>query len=292
MTPPAPGARPDPVPTAHQRRLAALRAIAERGDLGAMERLARLLREANELDGAEQWLRRAAEHGSAAAMADLGLLLGTHGRIAEAVHWLEAADAAGCPGAGLQLGLLHLERGKIDDAERWLRPAAEAGSPEALCNMGVVANRRGSNDEAEQWYERAARAGNPTAMRTLGLYMARRGELDLAVELLTEAVRRGRTDAMAILGSLHLDHEDTAAGEYWLRRGAEAGDPDSMFHLALFLRGQDAAAFAGDLSEPGALRAAAAIATGRTPAQQEARQLLERAAALGHPQSLRLLHDI
>ncbi|MFI7001551.1 tetratricopeptide repeat protein [Nocardia sp. NPDC050175] len=284
--------RPDPAPTAHERRLDTLRALAERGDLGAMEQLAQLLRDANELTETEHWFRRAAERGSATAMADLGLLLGTHGRIAEAVRWLESAIAAGCAGADLQLGLLHLERGKLDEAERWLRPAAEAGSPEALCNMGVVANRRGSNDEAEEWYERAARAGNPTAMRTLGLYVARRGDLRRAVELLTEAVRRGRTDAMAILGSLHLDHGDTAAGEHWLRRGAEAGDPDSMFHLALFLREQDVYPLTGDLSEPGVLRAAAAIATGRTPAQQEARHLLERAAALGHPQSLKLLHDI
>ncbi|WP_069160622.1 tetratricopeptide repeat protein [Nocardia altamirensis] len=284
--------RPDPVPTAHERRLDTLRAIAERGDRGAMEQLGHLLRDGNELVEAEQWFRRAAERGSATAMADLGLLLGTHGRIAEAVRWLESAVAAGCAGADLQLGLLHLERGKIDDAERWLRPAAEAGSPDALCNMGVVANRRGSNEEAEEWYERAAAAGNPTAMRTLGLYVARRGEFGRAVELLTEAVRRGRTDAMAILGSLHLDHGDTAAGESWLRRGADAEDPDSMFHLALFLREQDTFPFTGDLTEPGVLRAAAAIATGRTPAQQEARHWLERAAALGHPQSLQLLHDL
>ncbi|PXX65013.1 hypothetical protein DFR70_10474 [Nocardia tenerifensis] len=284
--------RPDPAPTAHERRLATLRAIAERGDVGAMEQLAHLLRDANTLTEAEHWFRRAAERGSATAMADLGLLLGTHGRVAEAVRWLTAAIAAGCAGADLQLGLLQLERGNIDEAERWLRPAAEAGSPEALCNMGVVANRRGSNDEAEQWYERAADAGNPTAMRTLGLYVARRGEFERAVELLTEAVRRGRTDAMAILGSLHLDHDDTATGEYWLRRGVAADDPDSMFHLALFLRERETYPFTGDLSEPGVLRAAAAIATGRTPAQQEARQLLERAAALGHPQSLSLLHDL
>ncbi|MBF6545971.1 tetratricopeptide repeat protein [Nocardia brasiliensis] len=284
--------RPDPVPTARERRLDALRAIAGRGDIGAMEQLAQLLREASDLAGAEQWFRRAAERGSGTAMADLGLLCGTHGRIAEAVHWLEAAVAAGCVGADVQLGLVHLERGQIDEAERWLRPAAEDGSPEALCNMGVVANRRGDAESAEQWYERAAAAGHPTAMRTLGLYLARRGEVERAVALLTEAIRRGRADAMAILGWLYLEQGDTAGGEYWLRRGADADDPDSMFRLALYLREQESVPFPGDLSEPGVLRAAALIATGRTPAQQEARRWLERAAALGHPQSLQLLHDL
>ncbi|GAA5101227.1 tetratricopeptide repeat protein [Nocardia iowensis] len=284
--------RPDPAPTAQQRRIDTLRAIAERGDVGAMEQLAHLLRDTDDLAGTEHWFRRAADCGSATAMADLGVLLGAHGRIAEAVRWLETAVAAGCPGADVQLGLQHLERGNIDEAERWLRPAAEAGSPEALCNMGVVANRRGDSTAAEEWYERAAEAGNATAMRTLGLYVARRGDTGRAVALLTEAIRRGRTDAMAILGSLHLDHGDDAEGEYWLRRGAEAGDPDSMFHLALFLREQDVHPVTGELTEPGVLRAATAIATGRSPAQQEARHWLERAAALGHPQSLQVLHDI
>lgn len=261
-------------------------------ELVAMERRAEALWDACDAAGAELWLRRAATGGSADAMAKLGTLLSADGRISEGIDWLETAAARGNRMAGQQLGLLHLERGDLDEAERWLRPAAEHGLPEALCNMGVLANRRGRNDEAERWYERAVRAGNPTAMRSLGLHLARRGAFDRAIELLTEAARRGRADAMAVLGALHLDQGDRLAGERWLRKGADAGDPDSMFHLALFLREQNTTYLAGDLADPEVLRAAAAIATGRTPAQQEARQWLERAAALGHPPSLRLLHDL
>ncbi|MEU7630591.1 tetratricopeptide repeat protein [Nocardia sp. NPDC049220] len=260
-------------------------------ELVAMERRAEALWDAGDAAGAELWLRRAAAGGSAGAMTTLGTLLGADGRIGEGMRWLENSAARGSELAGQQLGLLHLERGNLDEAERWLRPAAELGLPEALCNMGVLANRRGRNDEAEHWYERAVRAGNPTAMRSLGLHVARRGAFDHAIDLLTEAVRRGRADAMAVLGALHLDRGDRIEGERWLRRGASAGDPDSMFHLALFLREQSTPFLAGDLADP-EVRYAAATATDRTPAQQEAKQWLERAAALGHPQSLRLLHDL
>lgn len=97
---------------------------------------------------------------------------------------------------------------------------------------------------------------------------------------------------MAVLGALHLDRGEPIEGERWLRKGAEAGDPDSMFHLALLLRAANTPYLAGDFADPEVLRTAAAIATGRTPAQREARQWLERAAALGHPQSMRLLHDL
>ena len=45
---------------------------------------------------------------------------------------------------------------------------------------------------------------------------------------------------MAVLGVIFLEHGDWVEGERWLRRGAAAGDADSMFHLARFLREQPA----------------------------------------------------
>ncbi|WP_019932567.1 tetratricopeptide repeat protein [Nocardia sp. BMG111209] len=255
-------ARPDPGPAVR-----ALRAMAERGDPAVMEMLAQRLLDARIPDEAQIWLSRAAELGSSTAMGTLGTLARRDGRIAEAITWLERGAAAGNDDAAQQLGILHLERGDPDSAERWLRSAAEAGLPEAMCNMGAIADRRGDDAAAERWYERAARAHEPTAMRNLAIRLARRDEITRATELLEDSFRRGRTDAAAVLGTIHLEHGDTEAGERWLRRGIESGDPTSMVRLALHLR---------EAKEP--------------ERHQESDLLLERAAAAGHPLALEILH--
>ncbi|MFI6217664.1 tetratricopeptide repeat protein [Nocardia brasiliensis] len=118
-----------------------LRRAAEGGNSAAMNDLARLLqgrvdrrsrpmrwlrsiRNQNELDEAELWLRRAAVAGHPEAMGSLAAVL---------------------------------QRGdQLDEAEIWFRRAIQAGETSRMRSLAELLDKRGKSAEAQEWYRKAA----------------------------------------------------------------------------------------------------------------------------------------
>ena len=210
----------------HARALDLAITFAGRGDAPSMRLLGEMYErglavEADPQEAAE-WYRLAAQAGDAPAQVRLatmkldGVLVPSEPEAAAAL--LRQASDAGNVQATQMLGMLTLEgRGVQRDIARGAqltRQAAEAGDASAQYTLGILylegAGLRQDTRQAYTWIERAARTGNTEAQveLALGLLAGNAGEPDLA-------------DNMRIENAL-----------FWLRRGAEGGNPVAENRLA------------------------------------------------------------
>ncbi|WP_405685367.1 sel1 repeat family protein [Streptomyces sp. NBC_01387] len=180
---------------------AAYRSEAEAGSAEAMFGLADLFVAAEDMDSAEEWLRKAAEAGHVKAAGRLGRILVDRGEFREAEPFLEVAAETGDSDAAGLLGQLLQDR-----AMRWLRSAAEQGNGEAAHDLGDMLVGTGETAEAMRFY------------RT--------------------AVAAGREEVAASIGSLLHDWGQTVEAESWYRKGVDAGDARAAHNLALLLHYQ------------------------------------------------------
>lgn len=70
----------------------------------------------------------------------------------------------------------------------------------------------------------------------LGYDLHERGEHKEAIEALEVSAELGSTDAMAFLGAIYDDAlvpPKEGAARYWLKRGADAGNPECAWNLAM-----------------------------------------------------------
>jgi hypothetical protein len=248
----------------------------------AAQKLAGLLKECGDLDGAIQVLRARADVGDEDAAAWLAELLAQRGDLDGAIQVLRARHAAGDRNAAWRLAILRLSRpaqaGADDqDATRQLaelRARADAGNGNAASHLArLLAERgdldelaellaeRGDLDQAEQIWRARADAGDildtTIAAGRLADLLAERGDLD---EL------RARADAGNGNAASHLARLLARRGDLdELRARADAGDWTAAFHLARLL------ARRGDLDE---LRARADA--GNRDADAELARLLAR----------------
>jgi tetratricopeptide (TPR) repeat protein len=196
----------------------------EEGDARGAYDLGLLLRENDDVMGAEAAFGRAAERGYLQAFAELGALLEARGDINGAEAALRHADAAGEVRATHGLGLLLLNKGDMDGAEDAFRRADERGDAVAACNLGLVLDRgRGMLDEAEKAFKRAVERGYLPALTPLGNLLGQRGDLDGAERAWRRADMHGDADAAAIVALLLESRGDIAGAEAARRRASERG---------------------------------------------------------------------
>jgi thioredoxin-like negative regulator of GroEL len=251
-----------------------LRPLADVGDGFAAGQLAGLLAGRGDLDGAVQILRPLADVGDPGAAGQLAGLLAELGDLDE----LRARADAGDVGAAGQLAGLLAERGNLDEAAQILRTLADVGDAYAAMQLAGLLARRGDLDEAEEILRALADVGDAGAARNLAGLLARRGDLDEAVQILRPLADAGDVGGAMLLAGLLARHGDLDE----LRARADAGDVYAARNLA------------GLLHERGDLDAAAEILRALADAGDAytaAELLAERGDADGAVQILRPLAD-
>ena len=195
------------------------RRAADAGNGAAAWRLAGLLEERGDLDGAEQMLRVGADAGDWLAAVRLAELLVRHGD----TDALRARANAGDGAAAVRLAGLLEERGDLDGALQILHARADAGDGAAADRLTGLLEERGDLDEALAIVRAGADAGDWWAAVRLAGLLADRGDLDGL---------RARADA-----------GDGAAAERLAELLAERGDLDEAVQI---LRARASMNFGGD----------------------------------------------
>ncbi len=192
----------------------------------AAVRLAGLLTERGDPDGAEQMLRAGADGGDRSAAKELAGLLAGRGDL----DGLRARAGARDGAAADRLAGLLEKRGDLDGAEQILRPPADAGDTVAAWELTRLLTKRGDLDGAEQILRARADAGDGYAALQLARLLAERGDLDKAIPLYSQAADAGNFNAYNAAEDLAdlLAWEDLDG----LRARADAGDPLAADRLA------------------------------------------------------------
>ena len=243
-----------------------LRARADAGDGYAAERLAGLLAERGDLDG----LRARADAGDRAAAERLADLLAERGDL----DGLRARADAGDRAAAERLADLLAERGDLDG----LRARADAGDAAAARRLADLLAERGDLDGAIQILRARADADDGFAARRLADLLAERGDLDGAIQILRARADAGDWAAAERLAGLLAERGDLdglraradagswAAAERLADLLAERGDLDGLRARANAGDGFAARRLAGLLSERGDLDGAIQILRARADA--------------------------
>jgi hypothetical protein len=237
------------------------RCAANAGADYATERLAELLADHGDLDGAEQVLRAGVEAGDPNAGMRLGQLLGERGDLDGAEQVLRAMADAGdedsaywlsdwqaftvnadlarklrSPGVRLAMAepggyrlFLVCEPHEVASIDRLaergdldeLRGRADAGDSYALERLAVLLERRGDLDGAEQVL-RGHADDSPDAARHLAAMLAERGDLNGAEHVLRAQIAGGDREAGKQLGGLLAGQGRREEAEQLLRHGLNA----------------------------------------------------------------------
>ena len=246
-----------------------MRARADASDRPASEQLAGLLYEHEDLDE----LRARADAGDGAAAEQLAGLLYEH----EDLDELRARADAGDGAAARLLARLLARRGDLDGAVQIMRARADAGDGAASEQLAGLLYEHEDLDELRA----RADAGDGAAARLLARLLARRGDLDGAVQIM-----RARADA-----------GDGAASEQLARLLARGGDLDELRARADAGDGYAARLLAGLLARRGDLEGAVQIMRARADAgdgaaaEQLADLLYERGDLDGAVQIIRAQAD-
>lgn len=206
---------------------------AETGDPRGMASLAALLQRRGEISAAEHWLSRAADSGDPEAAFLLGDSHYYQHDLAAAESWWRVAAERGSVYAARCLAIMLSNHGQTTDAEEYARITADSFYIDGWHLLGWLAGIQGDHAAEERWYRRAARGNAESACR-LGVLLQARGELGEAENCFTRAADDDHPGASARLklAELHRRRRD-AAGATALQRRAAAGDPASMYALAL-----------------------------------------------------------
>ncbi len=200
------------------------RRAADAGDGEAAKRLADLLYERGDLDGAEQVLRAPADAGDRNAIWQLGDLLRERGDLDGLRNRADGGDRY----AAEQLANLLRERGDLDE----LRARADAGDEDAAWQLERLLRGRGDLDGIEQILRARADAGDRNAASRLADLLRERGDLD---GLRSRADAGDRYAAWQLARVLR-ERGDLDDAEQVLRARADAGDRFCAGRLADLLR--------------------------------------------------------
>ena len=208
-----------------------MRARADASDRPASEQLAGLLYEHEDLDE----LRARADAGDGAAAEQLAGLLYEHEDLDELRTRADAGDGA----AARLLARLLARRGDLEGAVQIMRARADAGDGDAAEQLARLLARGGDLDELRA----RADAGDGYAARLLAGLLARRGDLEGAVQIMRARADAGDGAAAEQLADLLYERGDLEGAVQIIRARADAGDGAVTWLLARLL------AQRGDLDE-------------------------------------------
>jgi uncharacterized protein len=269
-----------------------LRSLAGQGFGLAAQQLGRFYLRRNELENAENWLKKAIDLGTVSAAVVLGHVLEESKRVPEAQSWYELAISNDDPHAMYHMGIICRNKGMDKEAEDWFRKAIERkefnassglgellvssgrlGEAEALLRaagdngdipaivyLGVVLANLGRNEEAEEFWLKAAKSGSRTAKNNLALLYEASGRYPEAERLFLEAVSEGADSASLMLSIFLAERGEWSRADTFGRQAFGEGDTCVAVHLGQILfiakRYKDSEKWyrmALDAEEPGAI---------------------------------------
>jgi TPR repeat protein len=141
----------------------------------------------------------------------------------------------------IRIGEVHAENDRLNEAYDWYLKAAQLGDADAMVRVGELLFDWGQHDKAVVWLEQARTGGHARAAEVLATRIdeaARRaermGEGETAQRFVTRLTALDTVPAFRILaGRAYAEHDDDRY-ERWLRKAADAGDPESMADLGKF----------------------------------------------------------
>ena len=195
------------------------RHAADAGDAGAAFRLARLLADCGDLDGAMQALRTRATADKGVTLGELIDLLEERGNL----DGLRARADAGDGHAAARLVRMLADRGDADG----LRHLAVAGHPRAASELARMLANRGDLDGAVQVLRTRANRGDTHAALRLATLLANRGDFDGALQARRILAHSDNLRTSSLVALLPTDHDAGA-----LRARADVGDTRAASELA------------------------------------------------------------
>jgi TPR repeat protein len=130
----------------------------------------------------------------------------------------------------------------VHEAYDWYLKAAQLDHPDAMLTVGELLFGWNLVDKGVLWLERAREHGHPRAGQAMADHLdealrraERLGDGEAAARFLARLRSLETVPAFRLLaGRAYADHDDSEY-EYWLRRAAEAGDPETMADLGKHL---------------------------------------------------------
>lgn len=206
------------------------------GDVHAMQVLARMLEEQQQLDEALRYFRMAAAHNKGTTQA-VTRLLTKLGRADEILDWLRSLRASGHPRVTPRLMVWHLIRsGDIDGALAEVRALADAGDHDALTDTALTLLQAGHTERAFGIFDEAVAAGHDRASERLADAMAKVGRTDDAITRFQQLADTGAPYASERLTALLTETGRIEEAIAWLRSRAEAGDDQAWRELGALYR--------------------------------------------------------
>jgi TPR repeat protein len=226
-----------------------LRVAAEAGAADADEELTTVLvaqlesaDAAGETETAQRWRAKLETLGSDRARLALGHRARRDLHLDEAVAYLRPVAEQGNLAAVLALGEVYLELDRAHEAYDWYLRAAQADHAEAMVRVGELLFGWNLHDKAVVWLEQARAQGHPGAAQILADRLdevarraVRMGDAEGAARFVARLRSLDTVPAFRLLAARAYEEHDDAEHEQWLRKAADAGDPESMADLGKLL---------------------------------------------------------
>ncbi|GHC60247.1 tetratricopeptide repeat protein [Streptomyces flavofungini] len=207
----------------------------DRGDLSATNNLANLLANVGRPEEAEALYRHAHDNGYLDATFNLAIPLEQSGRPEEAEALYRHAHDNGHLSATFNLAHLLTETGHTEEAETLYRHAHDNGQLNATNNLAALLEQAGHTDEAEALYRHAHNRGHANATYNLAHLLDQTGHTEEAETLYRHAHNRGHLNATYNLAHLLDQTGHTEEAETLYRHAHNRGHADATYNLAHLL---------------------------------------------------------
>jgi uncharacterized protein len=187
----------------------------------------------DELDQAEEYLRRAAEAGHLEAQHNLAVLLLVQSRAEEARDWVAKVNQTEYREGQHLLGLLHWRLGEFSEAANVFEENVDLVADLIATDLARGLMNRGDHDRARLWLRRAHEHGTARATFLLGESHDQTDDLAEAEHWWRLAWERGSVDAAIRLGETHLSRQEWEEAEPFVRAAAEAQRGSAAHYLGL-----------------------------------------------------------
>jgi TPR repeat protein len=150
-----------------------------------------------------------------------------------ASHWFLMASLQNSPIAHYYLGKIAQRERNEEMMADWFTQAAALGHVAAMVELAESARESGNLGEAERWYQTAYESGDLDAYFELGRVFVLSGQQHRAREVFTYLSQQGDARAPFELYALAKQDGDSVVAHAWLAIGANDGNDECRFLLAL-----------------------------------------------------------
>jgi TPR repeat protein len=208
---------------------------ADRGDTYALDRLAMMRKDAENLAG------RAANHGDTSALDHPAVMREKVGSREDAEYLALQAANHGDTAALYRLAVMREEAGDRESADNLFQQAANHGSTAALYHLAVMREEAGDRESAENLARQSADRGDTGILYqgdtgilyNLAVMREEAGNQESALNLARQAANHGDTSALYRLALMREEAGDRESADNLFRQVANQGDTAALYLLAV-----------------------------------------------------------